>query len=387
MAEMAETAENDVVSESTVTLLWEACRKYPEVGTIRAAVDSGIQPELLVMLALNHRIGPLLWRAMTAAGCADSLGPEGVRLKELSDTFRMQALTLHPHAVALAVAPLTDAGLKPLIMKGPTLMDRYPETGLRPMDDIDLFLPAGDHERAIDVLCASGWTVSRAMTRGLYDTQFRHPGLPSIPLELHLGLEGWHERSNRIEPTWLWEQRIPAEYLGTPAFGLPLEVEVVSLAAHAGKPYHGFDRLIWLADLTMAVTDAQEHGEIDWDRIVELAQATECMTVVTAALHMAARMGLQFPGRLFPLPTTGWRTVPMAKLLRADWPVHHGQGTFHVRFALIDTRWRRTVLFFAGSRNFSWSERIHLPQRATARALEVFRASRHGSSRPESMAQ
>ncbi|HEY2213705.1 MAG TPA: hypothetical protein VGH31_01525, partial [Acidimicrobiales bacterium] len=86
-----------------------------------------------------------------------------------------------------------------------------------------------------------------------------------------------------------------------------------------------------------------------------------------------------------PLPTTGWRTVPMAKLLGADWPIAHGAGgTFHVRFALVDTRWRRTVLFFAGSRNFSWSERLHLPQRATARALEVFRSSRHGSTVPDS---
>ncbi|HEY2213744.1 MAG TPA: nucleotidyltransferase family protein, partial [Acidimicrobiales bacterium] len=297
-------AEVDFVSDATVNLLWEACRPYPDVAAIRAIVDGGdLQPELVVFLALNHRIGPMLWRALTAAGCDDALGDEGTRLRDLSDTFRMQSLTLHPQAVSMAVSPLTEAGLKPIILKGPTLMERYPEAGLRPMDDIDLFLPAADHQRAIAALLASGWTVSRAMTRGLYDTQFRHPGLPAIPLELHLGLEGWHERSNRINPTWLWEQRIPAEYLGTPAYGLPLEVEVVSLAAHAGKPYHGFDRLIWLVDITMAITDAQARGEVDWERIVELARDTECMSVVTAALHMAARIGLQFPHHLFPLPT------------------------------------------------------------------------------------
>jgi putative nucleotidyltransferase-like protein len=366
------------VTDATISLLWEACRREPDVAAIRSAAERDLQAELVVALALGHRIGPLLWRAVDTAGCADALGTEGDRLRELADTFRMQALVLHPQAVAMSVEPLTAVGLEPLIMKGPTLIDRYPEPGLRPMDDVDLLLPPEDHNRAVRTLTAAGWTVSRPRARGLYDTQFRHPDLPSMPLELHYGLEGWHEKSNRLDPRWVWQQRVPIDCLGTSAFGLPLEVELVSLAAHAGKPYHGFDRLIWLADLSMATSHAQQHDGVDWDRVMNVARSTECVTVVSAALQMATRMGLDMPKDKFPLPTSGWRSVPLGRLLNANWPVAHGAGTFHVRFALVDSRWRRVVLFVAGSRNFSWSERVHLPQRATARVIEVVRESRSG---------
>jgi hypothetical protein len=197
-----------------------------------------------------------------------------------------------------------------------------------------------------------------------------------MPLELHYGLEGWHERSNRLDPMWLWGQRVPIDCFGTPAFGLPLEVEVVSLSSHAGKPYHGFDRLVWVADLGMIVGHASERGGIDWLEVERLARMTQSVTVVSAALRMATRMGLVLPDDLFLLPQSGWRSVPLRRLLENDWPVSHDQGTFHMRFALVDNNWRRTVLLAAVPYNSSWSERVHLPTRAAARVIEVWRRSR-----------
>ena len=80
----------------------------------------------------------------------------------MADALRMEALLLIPRAVALAVRPLTEAGLEPLVFKGPAVAARYPEPGLRPMDDIDLLLPAADHRRALDALAGAGWQVARA---------------------------------------------------------------------------------------------------------------------------------------------------------------------------------------------------------------------------------
>ena len=53
----------------------------------------------------------------------------------------MEAVLLIPRALALAVRPLTDAGLEPVVFKGPAVAARYPKPGLRPMEDIDLLLP------------------------------------------------------------------------------------------------------------------------------------------------------------------------------------------------------------------------------------------------------
>ncbi|HEY2202564.1 MAG TPA: HAMP domain-containing protein, partial [Solirubrobacteraceae bacterium] len=59
--------------------------------------------------------------------------PERDRLEAAADTFRMEALLLIPRATALAIRPLTDAGLEPVVLKGPAVASRYPEPGLRPM--------------------------------------------------------------------------------------------------------------------------------------------------------------------------------------------------------------------------------------------------------------
>jgi hypothetical protein len=161
-----------------------------------------------------------------------------------------------------------------------------------------------------------------------------------------------------------------------------VEEEVLSLAAHAGKPYHGFDRLVWLADLAMVIGHAQEGDGINWDRLAALAEQTQCVTVLSAALLMAARMGLSLPGGRFTLPEEGWRAAPLGRLLRDDWPVSHFEGgTFHMRFALVDTNWRRLVLFAGSPYKASWAERLQWPVRTATRTFELWREARHHSVR------
>jgi hypothetical protein len=356
-------------TEATKTLMWEACRRDPDVAVISAACEGEVQPTILASLALSNRIGPLLWRALSLAGCTSVLGDERKRMEDMAELYRFQSLLLHPLAVAQALTPLHAAGLEPLVMKGPSVARYYPEPGLRPMDDLDLYLPDQQHNEALRVLEGAGWTVARARKRDLYDTQLRHRDVPSMPLELHYGLDGWHERSNRLDPMWLWERRVPIDCMGTPAFGLPLEEDVVYLASHAGKPFHNFDRLIWLADLAMVIGDAP----VDWDAIEAIASRHQCVTVVTAALQMATRMGLELPAGRFELPAKGWRAVPLQELCAADWPLTSIEGKHHIRFALVDTRWRRLVLFGAGNYNVSWSDRIHMPSRTVARYMETRR--------------
>jgi hypothetical protein len=362
------------VSAATTSLLWESCRRDLELESIRHAANGDLQPSLLAGLALSNRLVPLLWRAMEAAGVEDRLEDERAHLSELATLFRMQALLVHPMAVSLAVGPLTAVGLEPVVMKGPAVASRYPEAGLRPMDDLDLLLPPEQHDRGLGALLAAGWTVSRPRGRGWYDTQLRHPEVPAMPLELHYGLDGWHERFNRLHPQWLWEQRVPMDCLGTAAFGLPLEVEVVSLAAHAGKPYHGFDRMIWLADLAMILTDA---ATISWDQVERLARVKQCVTVVNVALNMATRMGLAVPEGHFALPQTGWRAAPLQHLQATNWPVSPMQGRFHTRFVLADTTWWRLVLLAGSLHHASWSDRVHLPQRAASRVVDLWRHARN----------
>jgi hypothetical protein len=330
-------------TRATAMLLWEACRRDPDAPAFRRALNCGADIDRAVAAATEHRIAPLLWRAFGAAEARQDLGANRALLCGMADTFRMEALLLIPRAVALAVRPLTDAGLEPVVFKGPAVAARYPEPGLRSMEDIDLLLPRRDHAHALAALAAAGWRVVRPGGADRYDTVLLHDDVPSLSLELHYGLEGASQRVTALDPETLWQHRRPIACAGTPAFGLPLADELVVLAAHAGKPHHGFVRLAWIADLAMIVGDADERGTpVDWERVSAVARAARCETVLAAALAMAGRIGVEPPAGLFPLPTGRWRAEALDRLLSVTWPLTHlGLPGYHLNYALTDAPARR----------------------------------------------
>ncbi len=337
------------VTEQTATLLWEACRREPRADSLRRALAGGADIAWAVSAASEHRIGPLLWRALGAAGSLDDLGPAGAALGGMADASTMEALLLLPRAVALAVRPLTDVGLEPVVFKGPAVAARYPEPGLRPMDDIDLLLPQADHRRALDALGHAGWQVARPGGRRTNASVLTHPEVPSFFLEVHYALEGASQRVTALDPGALWAMRQPLECLGTSAFGLPPAEELVVLAAHAGGPHHRFLRLVWMADLAMIVGAAATHGAVlDWDRVRAVAGAAQCVPVVGAALEMTRRAGLDAPTGQFALPTRGRRGDAMSRLLSVTWPLTNLElPGWQLRYALTDARTQRVKIFLA----------------------------------------
>jgi hypothetical protein len=348
------------------------------VGKIATAISNGADVRAASLRAVPHGIAPLLWRALGAAGAVAALGDAEPTLRSIADVHRMEALLLFPRALSLALGPLTDGGLEPVVLKGPTLAARYPEPGLRPMEDIDVLLPAGDHARALGLLEARGWNVARAAGRDRYDTVLVHPDVPSLALELHYGLESSHERVSKLDPMALWERREPIDCLGTPAFGLPVPEELVMLSTHAGKPYHGFTRLIWIADLAMVAGSAAEKGQpVHWERVRSLAEDGRCLTLVSAALALARRIGVETSESMFPLPAQGWRAAALRRLLDVSWPMEvDDPAAFHLRYALTDG-WRRRARLLVGSgHGMPVSRRVRWSAAAPMEALSRWRELR-----------
>ena len=255
-------------------LLWEACRRRPDVEAIHRALADDPDPSVVVPAAIAHGMGPMLWRALGAAAAGGVMGFLGEQLDHEVRVRRLEAELLLPRAVAQAVAPLTDAGLEPIVLKGPSLAARYPEPWLRSMEDIDLFLPRRQHGAALRALRQAGWQVERAGAYDRYDVLLRHPDVPVLALELHYGLEAWYKAVTTIDAEALWSRRVQIDCMGTPAFGLPPEDELVTLAQHAGKPFHSFRRLIWIVDLGVVVGDLADRDKaVDWDAVGALARA------------------------------------------------------------------------------------------------------------------
>lgn len=330
----------------TAILLWESCRRHGRAEVVEEALDRGADLDLAVEAAARHRLTSLLWRVLSTAGRTEALGERRQWLADVAEVYRFEAALLLPAAVRSAVTPLTDAGYEPVILKGPAVAARYPEPGLRRMGDIDILLPEDDHVGALRALDSAGWRVTRPRRRDRYDSILIHPDVPALALELHYGLEAWYERVTTLDPYDLWESRVPIDCLGTKAFGLPLAHEIVALAAHAGKPFHGFSELIWIADLAMVTGHSVELGRpVDWDEVAALARRNCCITVVASALALARRVGVGVPEDLLPLPTSGWRAAALEPLLGVMWPLDHEHiSTFHLRFALADSFGRRLAL-------------------------------------------
>ena len=368
---------------STAELLWEACRRHPRPEVVRDAIGRGADLHVASKASIDHRIAPLLWRTLTSADAAESLGEGRATLRDVFEVYRMEALLLLPRAVSLAVRPLTEADFEPVVLKGPALASRYPEPGLRPMEDIDLLLPSEQHQDALRALAGAGWVVVRSAHRGDYDTVLTHPDVPSLALELHYGLEYGSQRVTALDATELWRLRQPIDCFGTPAFGLPLPEEIVYLAAHAGKPHHGFFRMIWVADFAMIVGLAHQEGhDVDWGRVQTVAAASSCATVVAAALALARRAGVDAPEEVFPLPTSGWRGAAIRQLTDVSWPLAHLElPGYHLNYALADTRrsrWRILVVLLGSGYGIgrAWRRLVHAPAAWAARSTSTRRRRR-----------
>jgi hypothetical protein len=331
----------------TALLLWEACRREPRSHVVARLVDSGADLRLAVTASVDHRIAALLWRALESANRVDSLGADIDAFRAVYDTYRMEAMLLIPRTVALAVEPLTASGLEPVILKGPALATRYPLPGLRPMDDIDLFLPHRDHVAALRLLGTAGWSIDKPASHDDYDTRLVHREAPSLALELHYGLEHPTQRVTSLDGDELWQRRQPITCNGVQAFGLSTYDELTYLSAHAGKPHHAFVRLIWIADLATVIGHHVEHGEsIDWDELRRLARSAGCSTLVSAALALARHAGVDSPADLFPLPTNGWRGSAIRHLTDTSWPLtHQTLPGYHLNYALTDTPRGRIRIF------------------------------------------
>jgi hypothetical protein len=238
------------------------------------------------------------------------------------------------------LAPLSAAGLQPLVWKGASLAARYPAAGDRPMDDIDLLFPDGQRSAAIRLLEQHGWRIVE-QDREHYDVAMTHPALPGLPVELHEALDLPSQRAFRFTAADLWRARTPITVFGQPAFGLPAETELVALVTHAAKPFHTFDRLIWSVDFAVVIRDAECAGQpVDWDRIEALSTDAQARTAMAVALTHAARLGGVSPVHLREISGSRARQSALAPVLAAEWPLQlWDEGTRHrLSYALIDDR-------------------------------------------------
>lgn len=292
------------MSNSSERALLELIRAgAPPTGAPRAASPLKLTAndwDALVPLARKHGASGLLYRAIQTLERDDI--PQVV-LATLRETY------LHTHLaqrlayeeLAALLAEFQRHDLEMIVLKGAALAKTiYPDAALRPFGDLDLLVRPEDNARAAEILRAREFQIAVEMEReqdsALWGQQtFYRAGNHPARVELHWHLFVMPYYRNRAPRAWFWEHRAPLQIYQHTAQAFDAAANLIHLSAHSSL-HHPDTRLIWLYDLALLME--QERARLDWQALVETAQAFGLGRALQHALtQAAAAWDVELPAR------------------------------------------------------------------------------------------
>ena len=322
-----------LVNLSSDKQLLLACARAQSAEQFRseAALIIGQAPDLdwqaVLDGALYHGLAPLLWHYLNGATEARVPAQVLAQLRREHDHALAASLLLQ-HDFRQAVTALGNAGVPVIALKGIGTSELlYAHPGLRPMGDLDLLVPREQLEHAVSALTSLDYREARPTQRqhlaALGDALWpagewgqpkhvtlarRDAGVQRL-LELHWELEYWRTRGalNGSAAATAWRNAQPMRVAGVQTRLLADEEFVLHLLAHFGL--HGLGLLVWLTDIDRLIRRKQ--GELDWDRITDLARASDLQLVAGATAYCLREwLGTPLPSGVFA-GTDRWRTAAL----------------------------------------------------------------------------
>jgi hypothetical protein len=255
-----------------------AWRPDPEPLEISAQALSKVVP-----LLNGSGAGALVWHRIRKSDLRDS-SPA----RQLQEAYRLQTLqaAIYESNLALGFQTLTDSGINPILLKGWSVARLYPETGLRPSGDIDLFIPQGERAKAQAVLRQPGCQV-----RSVVD--LKHEEFDAL---------------NEPQIEELYARSYVLELEGARVRVLGPEDQLRFLCLHLWK--HSAYRPIWLCDI--AVSLESQPDDFDWELCLRGDEISA--NWIACAVSLARNLlGAEWRGRL-----EGLRTAPSPAWLRNE---------------------------------------------------------------------
>ena len=264
----------------------------------------------LAQHAAWHRVVAFLAAAVRTSGVA-------VSEEAQASLARTHATRTAAHLRVLADldhvrASLSEAALPFLVVKGPVLSEHiYPSPDLRTYEDLDLLIPPGSFERAVDALREGGsllldrnWALTRADTRGQLHFQLPMGTLADVHWHL-LNRENVREGFS-ITTDDLFERSREVDVGGRSLPTLDPVDTLLHVALHAALS--GGDRLIWLKDIERALV--VDHPP--WDDVIARAGAWKAGRSIAITFLRARRsLGAPIPDEVLEalFASRLWRSI------------------------------------------------------------------------------
>ncbi len=303
---------------------------------------------------------PLDWRRLIDQGRGHGLLPllywHGTRTlaQELPQEIAQQ---LHDHYRANAarnlllidelfkiVELLGGSGIPVVPFKGPALAEQlYGDAALRECVDLDILLRARDVPEAIRRLNFAGYTQGPKLTavqqNAFLTTQYEYAFLSPAGILVELQ---W-----RIAPQYFslalpeenyWGRIQSATICGRKVNQLSCEDLLLLLSFHGGK--HGWEKLIWLADVAELIA---AHPQLDWDYVLNGARRAGGLRMLLLGAALARKfLGVALPKDL-EQPLAKDRAVPpiadgiTRNVLRGEQPTYVKSQLYLLR---VRERWQ-----------------------------------------------
>jgi hypothetical protein len=260
---------------------------------------------------------PLLARWVSLAQPQHVPAPVREEIKRSAQTQAMQTLMLAGETVSLS-RRLERAGIPVIVLKGAALaVHAYGELALRPQNDVDLLVHAGDVDRAMAELLAAGYSRVYDLTPG-QDAAFReieyHHSLVNAAgtsVELHWGIIKRQFGLNVNESLW-WSGTQRVAVGGAEVLTLSNELTLIYLAIHGGK--HEWPHLRWIGDIA-AVARLQP---MNWEFVRSTSAALGTMRMTGLALALATEVaGAQMPAPATSIAAADPAVPPLVAEVRA----------------------------------------------------------------------
>ena len=212
------------------------------------------------------RLLPLVYQNLHAHGVRDPLmgRMRGMYRKTFCETHQLF------HRTAPVVGELAGRGLPVLLLKGvPLVLSYYRNPALRPMADLDLWVPRDQVDTAIDIMLGAGYVCTESHDAdALYyrhAVNFIHPNGGDI--DLH-----WRMLSETRDPAldeMLWLTGEPLEFQGVPVRQPDPTGMLLTVIMH-GVRWNEETPIRWVPD---ALTILRSRGSaIEWQRLLSTAR-------------------------------------------------------------------------------------------------------------------
>ncbi len=257
---------------------------------IEAILEQPIDWDHALRAADEHGLSPLFhWHL--GRGFKGRVPPEVIeRLRVRFQAGKFLSLALIGELAAVS-RRFEEAGVHAVPYKGPTLAaSAYGDFALRGAGDLDILIPRDHFPKARDILLSMGYEPTPWLTETRL-TPSQEAAF--LRFEREFGFTRY-EADAVVELQWeviprYFSVALAVESLKTRNVALggmvvktlaPEELLLV-LCVHGAK--HFFERLIWISDIAETVA----RGDLDWDRLTELADASGCRRILMLGLSLA----------------------------------------------------------------------------------------------------